>query len=142
MDLRVIYKARPESVSRIVGLLRKEGFSPTVLDHPDSTYAYASGWTNLIRIAVPHDQARQAKSILAKWEQSIEPAADQLNRRFRTQLFYSLLIVLVLGAILLACGVFSTELLLLLFFVWLAAFIIISNVPRISQIWRDLKKPL
>ena len=104
MDLRVIYKARHESVSRIVRLLEKEGFSPTVLDHPDTTYVYASRCTQLIRIAVPPTEAPGARSLLARWEKTTGPSVDRLARTFSTQLIYSILATVLFGAILFALG--------------------------------------
>jgi hypothetical protein len=36
MDMVVVYKANPESVQTVLGLLRKERFNPTTLENPSS----------------------------------------------------------------------------------------------------------
>jgi hypothetical protein len=42
MDSVVVYKANPESVQNVLGLLRKEGFNPATLENP-STPAILGG---------------------------------------------------------------------------------------------------
>ena len=37
MQQVIVYKARPESVPKILGLLRQEGLNPIALDNPDGT---------------------------------------------------------------------------------------------------------
>lgn len=133
MNLRVIYKARPQAVSRVVGLLRKEGFNPTVLDHPDATYTYASKWTNLVRIAVPPTEVEGARSVLAAWENSIRPSVDSLANSLFVQLVYSLLITLVIGAILFALDYPARKFLPWLFLVWILILIVVANLPRIFK---------
>ena len=133
MDLRVIYKARLESVSRIVGLLEKEGFSPTVLDHPDATYAYASRFTNLIRIAVPPTGVPGARSLLARWEKTTQPSVNRLARTFLTQLIYSILATALFGAILFALGYHPRTFLPWLFLAWIPIFAVTANLHKILK---------
>ncbi len=133
MELRVIYKSRPQAVSRIVNLLRDEGFSPTVLDHPDTTYAYASKGTHLIRIAVPPTEAPPARSCLARWEKSARPSVDKLSYKLSTQFVHSILITALFGAFLLALGYPLGTFLPWLFLVWIPVFVVIANVQRILK---------
>lgn len=133
MDLRVIYKARPQTISRIVGLLRDEGFSPTVLDHPDITYAYASKGTHLIRIAVPPTEVPGARSCLTRWEKNNQPSVDKLSSKLATQFVYSILITALFGAILFGLGYPPGSFLPWLFLAWIPVFIVTANVQRILK---------
>jgi hypothetical protein len=39
VDIVVVYKANPESLQTVLGLLRKEGFNPTTLEGPSGAAA-------------------------------------------------------------------------------------------------------
>ena len=74
MDMVVVYKANPESLQTVLGLLRKDGFHPATLENPSSA-PVRSGGTYLISITVPRDEVAGAKSVLRKWDnaQTVNP---------------------------------------------------------------------
>ena len=133
MNNVVVYNASPQALRRVLGVLRKEGFSPVVLDQPDATIAYASGYTNLIRVAVPSTEAPAARSVLARWEQEDQPQVEGLARRLTTQLLYSILIVAFMGAIFYFLGQLTSGSVALLFVLWIIVFVVIANVERIIR---------
>ena len=81
MQQVIVYKARPESVLKILGLLRQAGLNPVALDNPDGTQQAYSGFNYLVRIAVPEDEAHKARSILAEWEKSVRPTLDRISHQ-------------------------------------------------------------
>ena len=90
MQQIVVYKARPESVPKILFLLRKEGLNPIAPDNPDGVQQYYAGFNYLVRITVPEAEARQARSILADWEKSVKPALDRTSHQCSMRLAYIL----------------------------------------------------
>ena len=96
-----VYRARPEAVFKILGLLSEEGLDPVALDDPDATLRLYSAFTYLVRIAVPEDQADKARSVLAQWEEEIKPQVDKIGRKFTTRIIYALLVVAIIYGVLL-----------------------------------------
>ena len=107
MQQVIVYKARPEAVARILGLLRKEDLNPVALDNPDGTQQLYSGFTYLVRIAVPKDEADKARSVLAQWEEHEKPTVNRLSRQFSIQIAYALLGLGIIYGIFLFLGQWS-----------------------------------
>ena len=133
MDLVVVYKANPDSVSRVMCLLRENGFNPVAMEDPDSKNIYVSKSTYWIHISVPRDEVRGAKSVLRKWEESLGPGVEKLTKKLGTQLFYSVLVVILIAIIFYLSGIFSEYVVPLLFFIWLISFAIIANAGKILK---------
>jgi len=133
MSLTVVYKAQPESVSRVVSVLRKEGLNPVVMDNPSAVSLYAAKGTLRIRIAVPREEVKSARSVLRKWEDSREPKVRHMTGELRTQLFYSLLVTAGAAAGFAALGILRLDTLGWLVPVWFASFVLVANIKRISR---------
>ena len=129
----VIYTASHQTVSQVLSLLRKEGFSPVALDQPDAVYSYAARYTNIIRIAVPPTEASAARSVLAQWEKDGQPQVDSLARRLTIQLLYSILIVALMAIVFHFLGQLTPTGVALLFVLWIIVFVVIANVERIAR---------
>ena len=136
MELVVVYKANPDSVSQVMRLLRENGFNPVVLENPASTTLYVSKGTYAIHISVPRDEVRGAKSVLRKWEESLRPGIDNLTKKLGTQLFYSVLVVILIATIFYLSGIFSEDTIPLLLLIWFVSFAIIANAEKI---WKKLQ---
>jgi hypothetical protein len=128
MDMVVVYKANPESVQTVLGLLRKEGFNPTVLENPGSA-PVRSGATYLISVTVPRDEAKGAKSILRKWDHARQSEVEQMTRKLAGPLLLSAIIVAVLIIIFLFCGILWNNV-PLLFVIWLVVFALLAKVVK------------
>lgn len=133
MELIVVYKANPDSVSKVMRLLRENGFNPVALENPSSIALHASKGTYAIHIAVPREEVRGAKSVLRKWEESLEPGIEKITRKLGTQLFYSVLVVIFISTIFYFYGIFSVGTVPLLFLIWLVSFVTIANAGKILK---------
>ena len=72
MNAVVVYKANAESLQKVLGLLRKEGFNPTTLDNRVSATNLngAGRATYLISVAVSRSEAAGAAAVLKKWDKA------------------------------------------------------------------------
>ncbi len=102
-----VYRARPEAVPNILGLLKKEGLNPVTLDAPDSVQRFISGFNYLVRIAVPQDEIIRARSALTEWEKSIKPKVDKISHQLSVRVSYALFGLGIIYGVLLLLGQFS-----------------------------------
>jgi hypothetical protein len=133
VDLVVVYKANPDLVSQVMRLLRENGFNPFALENPSSIALHASKGTYVIHIAVPREEVRGARSVLRKWEESLGPGVEKLTKKLGTQLFFSVLVVILISIIFYLSGIFSEYAVPLLFFIWLISFAVIANAGKILK---------
>ena len=84
----IVYSARPESVLKILKLLRQAGLNPVALDNPDGTQQAYSAFNYLVRIAVPKDESQEARAVLAQWDKEVKPRVDELSRQFSRRWAY------------------------------------------------------
>jgi len=129
MDSVVVYKANPESVQNVLGLLRKEGFNPATLENP-STPAILGGageGTYLISITVPREEASGAKSVLSKWDATRQSQVEQATGKLAGPLIFSVMVVAVLAIIFLFMGILL-DAAPLLFVIWLVVFALLAKV--------------
>lgn len=131
-ELVTIYKAIPEDVSRIVGLLQSRHLHPVVLDDAGKLGAYRNQ-THEIRIAVPETERDMALGILAETEQKdgarLRPLINVTNA-------IVLLVIAVLGFVAVV-GLLDTS------GKWFAAvWIVLTAVVAVALIrWAWRKKP-
>ncbi len=126
MDMEVVYKANPESLQTVLGLLRKEGFNPATLEDPGLA-PVRSGATYLISITVPRDEAAGAKSVLSKWDEARQSEAKQATGKLAGPLLFSVMVVAVLAIIFLFLGILL-DAAPLLFVIWLVVFALLAKV--------------
>jgi len=126
MDNVVVYKANPESVQTVLGLLRKEGFNPVMLENPGLA-PVRSGGTYLISVTVPRDEAAGAKSVLRKWDEARQSEIDKTTSKLAGPLLLSVMVVIVLAIIFLFLGILWDNV-PLLFVVWLVVFALLAKV--------------
>jgi hypothetical protein len=131
MDMVVVYKANPESVQTVIGLLRKEGFAPTTLENPSSPAVLGGTGkaTYLISITVPGDEAEGAKSVLKKWDEARRPEVEKTTGRLAGPLLFSVMVVAVLAIIFLFTGILWDNV-PLLFVIWLVVFALTAKVVK------------
>jgi hypothetical protein len=128
MDVVVVYKANPESVQTVLGLLRKEGFNPATLESPSSALV-RSGGTYLISVTVPRDKAAGAKSVLSKWDEARQSEVKQMSGKLAGALLFSIMVVAVLAIIFLFMGILWDNV-PLLFVIWLVVFALLAKVVK------------
>lgn len=128
MDMVVVYKANPESVQTVLGLLRKEGFNPTTLENPGSA-PVRSGATYLISVTVPREEALGAQSVLSKWDEARQSEIEQTTRKFAGPMLFSVMVVAVLAVIFLFLGILL-DATALLFVIWLVVFALMAKVAN------------
>jgi hypothetical protein len=128
MDVVVVYKANPESLQTVLGLLRKEGFNPATVESPSSTLV-RSGGTYLISVTVPRDQAAGAKSVLRKWDEVRQAEVKQTTGKLVGPLLFSVMVVAVLAVIFLFLGILWDNA-PLLFVIWLVVFALLAKVVK------------
>ena len=133
----VIYKSDTSTAAEALKVLRRRGISAVQVDNPDPTFSWASKGTNRVRIAVPKDQASEARSILADWERSCAPRADRLARSFRKQAAASLAIAIAVMAAyrLLVDGTLAGidwNIIPGVLFLWFITLVILANATRIT----------
>ena len=126
MDMVVVYKANPESLQTVLGLLRKEGFNPATLENPSSA-PVRSGATYLISVTVPRDEALGAKSALSKWDEARQSQVEQTTGKLAGPLLFSVMVVAVLAIIFLFLGILL-DAAPLLFVIWLVVFALLAKV--------------
>jgi hypothetical protein len=103
------------------------------MDNPSAISLYAAKGTLQIRIAVPREEVKSARSVLRKWEERREPKVRNMTGELRTQLFYSLLVTAGVAAGFAALGILRLDTLGWLVPVWFGAFVVVANIKRISQ---------
>ena len=126
MDNVVVYKANPESLQTVLGLLRKEGFNPVMLENPGLA-PVRSGGTYLISVTVPRDEAAGAKSVLRKWDEARQSEIDKTTSKLAGPLLFSVMVVIVLAVIFLFMGILL-DAAALLFVIWLVVFALLAKV--------------
>jgi len=126
MDMVVVYKANPESLQTVLGLLRKEGFNPATLENPGIA-PVRSGGTYLISITVPRDEVLGAKSVLSKWDEARQSEIEQTTGKLAGPLLFSAMVVAVLAIIFLFMGILL-DAAPLLFVIWLVVFVLLAKV--------------
>jgi len=128
MDMVVVYKANPESLQTVLGLLRKEGFHPATLENPGSA-PLRSGGTCLISVTVPREEVPGAKSVLRKWDDTRQPDVEQTTGKLAGPLIFSVVVVAVLAIIFLFFGILL-DTAPLLFVIWLVVFALMAKVVK------------
>jgi len=131
MDNVVIYKANPESLQTVLGLLRKEGFNPATMESPGSALV-RSGGTYLISVTVPRDQALGAKSVLSKWDAARQSEVQQATGKLAGPLLFSVMVIAVLAVIFLFMGILWDNV-PLLFVIWLVVFALLAKVVNSTK---------
>jgi len=129
MDMVVIYKANPESLQTVVGLLRKEGFHPATLENPSSAAVLSGAGkaTYLISVTVPREESAGAKSVLRKWDEARQSEIKQTTGKLAGPLLFSVMVVAVLAVIFLFMGILL-DAAPLLFVIWLVVFALLAKV--------------
>jgi len=130
MDSVVVYKANPESLQVVLGLLRKEGFNPVTLENPG--HVVYRGSANLVRIAVPRDEAPGARSVLREWDQAQQSQISKMTSKLAGPLLCSSVIVAALAIIFLFFGILLAGV-ALLFVVWIVLFVVMANGQKIGR---------
>lgn len=128
MDSVVVYKANPESLQTVLGLLRKEGFNPATLENPGLA-PVRTGGTYLINIIVPRDEAEGAKSVLRKWDEEQQTEIIQTTQKLAGPLLFSTMVTAVVAIIFLFLGILGDNV-PLLFVIWLVVFAVMANVVK------------
>ncbi|MHC4434646.1 MAG: hypothetical protein ACYTBS_22635 [Planctomycetota bacterium] len=133
MDTVVVYKANPESLQKVLGLLRKEGFNPTTLENRVSaTDLHGAGRaTYLISVTVPRDEASGAASVLRKWDKDRQSEVKEMTGQLAGPFIFSALVVAVLAIVLLLFGIFL-DAVALLPVVWIVVFALAANAGKIK----------
>ncbi|MHC4537594.1 MAG: hypothetical protein ACYS6K_26980 [Planctomycetota bacterium] len=131
MSIVVVYKANPESVQTVLGLLRKSGFNPTTLENPSSAAVLSGAGkaTYLISISVPREEAEGAKSVLRKWDNTRQSEVKQTTGKLTGPLLFSAMVVAVLAIIFLFIGILWDNV-ALLFVIWLVVFALLAKVVK------------
>ncbi len=131
MKMVVVYKTNPESVQTVLGLLRKEGFTPTTLENPSSAAVLSGAGkaTYLISITVPREEAEGARSVLRKWDKARQSEAEQITGKLAGPLLFSAMVVAVLAIIFLFTGILWDNV-ALLFVIWLVVFALLAKIIK------------
>jgi len=131
MDMVVVYKANPESLQTVLGLLRKEGFNPATMENPSmpAILGGAGEGTYLISITVPREEAAGAKSVLSKWDQARQSEVEQATGKLAGPLLLSVMVIAVLTIIFLCIGILWDNV-PLLFVIWLVVFALLAKVVK------------
>ena len=128
MDMVIVYKANPESLQTVLGLLRKEGFNPATLENPGLA-PVRSGGTYLISVTVPRDEAAGAKSVLRKWDEGQQSEIEKTTSKLAGPLLFSVMVIIVLTIIFLFLGILWDNV-PLLFVIWLVVFALLAKVVK------------
>ena len=141
VNVVVVYKANPESLQKVLGLLRKEGFSPTTLENPGSgeNLHGAGRATYVISIAVPKSEARGAASVLTKWDRARQSEANEVTGKLTGPFLFSAMVVAVLAIVLLLFGILL-DAVALLPVVWIVVFALAANATKIKLKTRGCKR--
>ena len=134
MDMVVVYKANPESLQTVLGLLRKEGFNPATMENPSmpAILGGAGEGTYLISITVPREEAAGAKSVLSKWDQARQSEVEQATGKLAGPLLLSVMVIAVLTIIFLCIGILWDNV-PLLFVIWLVVFALLAKVASSTK---------
>ena len=132
MDAVVVYKANPESLQKVLGLLRKEGYNPTTLDNRVSaTDLHGAGRaTYLVSVAVPRAESAGAASVLRKWDKDRQSEVKEMTGQLAGPFIFSALVVAVLAIVLLVFGILL-DAVALLPVVWIVVFALAANAGKI-----------
>jgi hypothetical protein len=125
-DMVVVYKANPESVETMLGLLRKEGFNPEMLENINPA-SLRSGGSYLISITVPRDEAAGAKSVLKKWDDAQQSEVKKTTSNLAGPLIFSVMVIAVLTIIFFFLGILWNNV-PLLFVIWLVVFALLARM--------------
>ena len=128
MDMVIIYKANPESLQTVLGLLRKEGFNPATLENPGLA-PVRSGGTYVISITVPRNEAAGAKSVLRKWDEARQSEIEKTTSKLAGPFLFSVMTAAVLAIIFLFLGILWDNV-PLLFVIWLVVFALLAKVVK------------
>ncbi|MBN2316187.1 MAG: hypothetical protein JXM79_19830 [Sedimentisphaerales bacterium] len=132
MDNVVVYKANTESLPIVLGLLRKEGFSPTTLEDP-AIVPYRGGNRHIIHVAVPREEAPGAASVLRKWDEDQESDVKEKTAALAGPFIFSTMVTIGLAFVFLFFGILL-EAVALLFVIWLVVFVLAANAEKITKI--------
>ena len=128
MDNVVVYKANPESLQTVLGMLRKEGFNPATLENPGLA-PVRTGGTYLISVTVPREEAAGAKSVMRKWDEARQLEIEKTTSKLAGPLLLSALFIVVLTIIFLFLGILWDNV-PLLFVIWLVVFVLLAKVVK------------
>jgi hypothetical protein len=126
MDSVVVYKANPDSLQTVLGILRKEGFNPATLENPGLA-PVRTGGTYLISITVPRDEVAGAKLVLRKWDQARQSEIEKATSKLAGPLIFSVMVIAVLIIIFLFLGILWDNV-PLLFVIWLVVFALLARM--------------
>ena len=131
MDFVVVYKANPESLQTVLGILRKEGFNATTLENPSSAAVLSGAGkaTYLISITVPREETAGAKSVLRKWDEARQSEVKETTGKLAGPFLFSVMVVAVLTIIFLFLGILWDNV-PLLFVIWLVVFALLAKVAK------------
>jgi len=134
MESVVVYKANPESLQAVLGLLRKEGFNPTTLENPSSAdvLSGAGKAAYLISITVPADEESAARSVLRKWDQERQSEVNKMTVKLAGPFLLSIVIIAVLALVFLLAGIL-TDAAAFLFVIWLVVFALAANAEKLMR---------
>jgi len=134
MDAVVVYKANPESLQAVLGLLRKEGFNPTTMENPSSAdvLSGAGKAAYLISITVPADEEPGARSVLRKWDQERLSEVNKMTVKVAGPFLLSIIVVAVLALVLLLAGILS-DAAAFLFVIWIVVFALAANAEKLVR---------
>lgn len=131
MDRIVVYKANSESLPVVLGLLRKEGFSPTTLEDP-AMIPYRGASHHVVHVAVPRDEASGAASALRQWDEAQQSDVKKKTETLAGPLLFSTMVTIGLALIFFLFGILL-ETVALLFVLWLVVFAVAANAEKIIQ---------
>ena len=131
MDNVVVYKANIESLDIVLGLLRKEGFSPTTLEDP-AIVPYRGATRHVVHVAVPRDEAPGAASVLRRWDESQQSGIKEKTQVLAGPLLFSTMVTIGLALVFFLFGILL-EMVPLLFVLWLVVFALAANAEKITQ---------
>jgi len=134
MESVVVYKANPESLQAVLGLLRKEGFNPTTLENPSSAdvLSGAGKAAYLISVTVPAEEAPGASSVLRKWDQDRLSEVNRMTVKLAGPFLLSIIIVAVLALVFLLAGIL-TDAAAFLFVIWIIVFALAANAEKLMR---------
>lgn len=131
MDSVVVYKANIESLDVVLGLLRKEGFTPTTLEDP-TIVPYRGAHRHVVHVTVPREQAPGAASLLRKWDETQESDVKEKTGALAGPLIFSTMVTVGLAFVFLLFGILL-EAVALLFVLWLVIFVLAANADKLQK---------
>ena len=115
----------------MLGILRKEGFSPTTLEDP-AVVPYRGASRHVVHVAVPRDEASGATSVLRRWDEAQEADVKKKTDTLAGPLLFSTMVTIGLALIFFLFGILL-ETVALLFCIWLVVFAVAANAEKITQ---------